>query len=207
MTTEIIFVRHGEVHNPTQVYYGRLPNFQLSERGRNQAQAAAEALKDVPLAALFSSPQPRTQETAGFILAYHPDLKLNIHEMLNEVYSPYDGTAHSVMETRNYDLYTDSPAPYEQPEHIAHRSREFLAQMRREYAGKKVAAVTHGDIIAFTALWAKNTLLHPAERHFQRFGFPDQYPATASITTFVYETDDADEIPQVSNVRPYEIEA
>src|SRR5690242_19236241 len=155
MSTEILFVRHGEVHNPQQVYYGRLPNYVLSENGRMQAQAAAEALKDAPIAALFSSPQQRTQETASFIRAYHPALEVQIHELLNEIYSPYDGTAHSVMETRNYDLYTDSPAPYEQPQDIVRRAQEFMNWARKQYPGQQVVATTHGDVIAFSILWAK----------------------------------------------------
>ena len=203
MSTEILFVRHGEVHNPQQVYYGRLPDFVLSENGRRQAQAAAEALKDVPLAALFSSPQPRTQETAAFIQACHPELTVQVHELLNEIYSPYDGTAHSVMETRKYDLYTDSPTPYEQPADVVRRSREFINWARQKYRGKKIVAVTHGDVIAFTILWAKGTALHPDERHFQRFDFPDPYPATGSITTLRYDTEDAQEIPTVIHQRPY----
>ncbi len=205
MPTEILFVRHGEVHNPDQVYYGRLPNFILSENGRRQAQAAAEALKDVSLAALFTSPQGRTQETAAFINMHHPHLTVQTHELLNEVYSPFDGTPHSVMELRNYDLYTDSPAPYEQPEIIVQRAREFMLQVRRDYAGQKVAAVTHGDVIAFSILWAKSVTLHPNERHFVRFGFPDSYPATASITTFSFETDAVAEVPLVTHVRPYSL--
>ena len=31
--TTIHIVRHGDVHNPQQVLYGRLPNFRLSDMG------------------------------------------------------------------------------------------------------------------------------------------------------------------------------
>ena len=37
-------VRHGEVHNPERVLYGRLPDYHLSEAGRRMARAAAEQL-------------------------------------------------------------------------------------------------------------------------------------------------------------------
>jgi broad specificity phosphatase PhoE len=37
-------LRHGEVHNPDGVLYGRLPGFRLSDLGERQAQAAAEWL-------------------------------------------------------------------------------------------------------------------------------------------------------------------
>ena len=39
----IHLVRHGEVHNPGGVLYGRLPHFHLSEKGKKMAVAAAKA--------------------------------------------------------------------------------------------------------------------------------------------------------------------
>lgn len=64
--TRVHLVRHGEVHNPGGVLYGRLPHFSLSENGRLMARSAAEALKlmDVKLAKLVASPLQRTQESA-----------------------------------------------------------------------------------------------------------------------------------------------
>ncbi len=59
-------MRHGEVHNPARVLYGRLPNFRLSEDGRVMAAAAAAHVQglDRPVAALYASPLQRTRESA-----------------------------------------------------------------------------------------------------------------------------------------------
>jgi len=57
--------RHGEVHNPSRVLYGRLPRMQLSPEGRRQAQALADFLGPRPLAAIYSSPMLRARRTAG----------------------------------------------------------------------------------------------------------------------------------------------
>lgn len=59
-------VRHGEVHNPKRVLYGRLPDFHLSKAGRRMAQAAADhvAALDRPVTELYSSPLERAQESA-----------------------------------------------------------------------------------------------------------------------------------------------
>lgn len=59
-------VRHGEVHNPARVLYGRLPGYGLSVDGRGMARQAAEYVKslDRPVSALVSSPLQRTQESA-----------------------------------------------------------------------------------------------------------------------------------------------
>ncbi|MHC2997778.1 histidine phosphatase family protein [Microbacterium sp. HJ5] len=59
-------VRHGEVHNPRRVLYGRLPGFGLSTDGRGMARQAAEYIQalDRPVTALVCSPLQRTQESA-----------------------------------------------------------------------------------------------------------------------------------------------
>jgi broad specificity phosphatase PhoE len=44
--TRLHLVRHGEVHNPGRVLYGRLPGFGLSDLGTRMAQASATAWKD-----------------------------------------------------------------------------------------------------------------------------------------------------------------
>ena len=64
---QIHLVRHGEVHNPDRVLYGRLPAFGLSERGRLMAEAAATDLlsRDRTYASLYCSPLQRTQESAA----------------------------------------------------------------------------------------------------------------------------------------------
>jgi len=62
----IHLVRHGEVHNPEGVLYGRLPNFGLSEVGHRMALAAAEELKTEGrrIVRLYCSPLQRTRESS-----------------------------------------------------------------------------------------------------------------------------------------------
>ena len=62
----IHLVRHGEVHNPEGVLYGRLPNFGLSDLGHKMAAAAAEEIKSQGrrITALYCSPLQRTRESA-----------------------------------------------------------------------------------------------------------------------------------------------
>ena len=57
-------LRHGEVHNPGKILYGRLPDFHLSELGRQMAKAATEALADRDITHVVASPLERAQETA-----------------------------------------------------------------------------------------------------------------------------------------------
>lgn len=192
------------MYNPERVVYGRLPGFPLSELGQRQAQAAAEALRDVPLAAVFSSPLLRAQQTAQILLAEHPDIPLCTSELINEVQFLSEGQPMASMASRNWDLYTGVDPAFEQPPDVVARAREFLAQVRREYAGQHVVAVSHGDVIAFTALWAFGVELIPANKHtLDAHGLSEAYPAPASLLTFIYAAN-ADERPTtITYRRPY----
>ncbi|MFB9313165.1 histidine phosphatase family protein [Nocardioides plantarum] len=63
--TIVHLVRHGEVHNPEGVLYGRRPGFHLSALGTTMAERVAETLRDRDIVHLVSSPLERAQETAA----------------------------------------------------------------------------------------------------------------------------------------------
>jgi broad specificity phosphatase PhoE len=69
--TIVHLLRHGEVHNPDGVLYGRLPGFRLSERGERQAKLVAEALAGEDVAAVLASPLERARQTAAPLAAAH----------------------------------------------------------------------------------------------------------------------------------------
>ncbi len=61
----LLLIRHGENDFvKTGKLAGRLPEIHLNERGQKQAVALGEALKDVPIKAIYSSPLERAVETA-----------------------------------------------------------------------------------------------------------------------------------------------
>jgi broad specificity phosphatase PhoE len=67
MTVQTIvhLLRHGEVHNPTGVLYGRRPGYHLSELGQKMAQRVADTVGDRDITHLIASPLERAQETAA----------------------------------------------------------------------------------------------------------------------------------------------
>ncbi|MGI8901311.1 MAG: histidine phosphatase family protein [Nocardioides sp.] len=69
--TTVHLVRHGEVHNPTGVLYGRMDGYHLSDLGRRMAQRVADALVDREIVAVIASPLERAQETAGPVAEAH----------------------------------------------------------------------------------------------------------------------------------------
>lgn len=64
MRTVVHLLRHGEVHNPTGVLYGRMSGYHLSELGQTMAQRVADTVGDRDITHVVSSPLERAQETA-----------------------------------------------------------------------------------------------------------------------------------------------
>lgn len=85
-------MRHGEVHNPAHVLYGRLPNFRLSSDGRAMARSAAAHIHALgrPVSALYASPLQRTRESAA-PLAELFDLAPIIDERIIEPTNVFEG--------------------------------------------------------------------------------------------------------------------
>ena len=62
--TTVHLMRHGEVHNPEGVLYGRMPGYHLSDLGVQMAEKVAAAISDRDITHLRVSPLERAQETA-----------------------------------------------------------------------------------------------------------------------------------------------
>lgn len=68
----LLLIRHGENdYIKTGKMAGRIPGVHLNERGREQAEALAKTLADVPIKAIYSSPLERAIETAEPIARVH----------------------------------------------------------------------------------------------------------------------------------------
>jgi broad specificity phosphatase PhoE len=89
-TTVVHLLRHGEVHNPEGVLYGRLPGFRLSEAGEQMARAAAEWFTGRGITHLVSSPLERARQTAEPI-AGALDLPVGVDERLTEAANAFEG--------------------------------------------------------------------------------------------------------------------
>jgi broad specificity phosphatase PhoE len=93
--TIVHLVRHGEVENPRQVLYGRLPGYHLSADGRMMAKAAAGFLAGRDVTVLLTSPLERAQETAEPI-AEEFGLSPVIDERLIEPWNHFEGLTFGV---------------------------------------------------------------------------------------------------------------
>ena len=91
-TTVVHLLRHGEVHNPDGVLYGRLPGFRLSDAGLGMADTAAAWFAGRDVTHLVSSPLERAQQTAA-PLAASRSLPVHVDERLIEAGNAFEGMA------------------------------------------------------------------------------------------------------------------
>ena len=89
-TTTVHLVRHGEVHNPERILYGRLSGYRLSERGEQMAALVGEHLAESDIALVRSSPLLRAQQTAAPIAAAH-ELEISTDQRLIESGNRFEG--------------------------------------------------------------------------------------------------------------------
>ena len=83
-------LRHGEVHNPHRLLYGRMPGYHLSELGRRMADLAADHLGDHDITHLVSSPLERARETAAPIADAH-GLEVTLDPRVIEAENAFEG--------------------------------------------------------------------------------------------------------------------
>ena len=203
MKKKFYFVRHGHVANPDHILYGRLADFSLSSKGREQAEQAAVFLKNKDIDVIYTSPMLRAKQTAEAIHEFHSTHPIATSDNLNEVLTPYQGMKAGTLKHLNEDYYTGTEKPYEQPGDIVKRVQDFIGEVRRKENLCEVVAVTHGDIIVFLVLSVKGLGVVPENKmRLTSAGLQDCYPATASITTLTYFTKLEDEMPVVEYFSP-----
>jgi len=148
-TTLVHLLRHGEVHNPDGVLYGRLPGFRLSERGRAQAETVAKSLVDNDVTVVVASPLQRAQETAAPIAAAH-GVEIVTEDRLIEADNRFEGKTFGVGDgalrrPANWPLLRDplTPSWGEPYLRIAHRMLGAAHRARELATGHEAVCVSH----------------------------------------------------------------
>ncbi len=163
--TVVHLLRHGEVHNPEGVLYGRLPGYHLSDRGRRMAGLVADSLAGRDVAAVISSPLERAQETAAPIAAAH-SLPVPLDVRLIEAGNHFEGLTFGVGDgsLRHPGHWRKLVNPFrpswgEPYELIAARMLAVVAFARREAAGREAVLVSHQSPVWVTRLALENRRL------------------------------------------------
>ena len=145
--TVVHLMRHGEVHNPTGVLYGRLDGFHLSQLGREMAELVAAHLAANDITHVVASPLERAQETAAPI-AEGRDVEIATDARVIESTNLFEGRTVSPMDLlhpRNWRLFSDITKPSwgEPYEDIAARMLAAIADARDAARGHEAVVVSH----------------------------------------------------------------
>lgn len=98
--TIVLMVRHGQNDYIGKRLAGRLPGVHLNNEGQRQAQTLAQALKELPITAIYSSPLERAIETAQ-PLSEAKSLPVLINQALLEVdFGEWTGMTQQEMESQ-----------------------------------------------------------------------------------------------------------
>ena len=170
--TIVHLVRHGEVHNPAKILYGRLSGYRLSDRGRAQAEATARSFAGHDVAYLACSPLQRTRETSEPMTAV-TGLDPIIDPDVLEAGNSFEG-----LHVRGWDSDLWNPRywprlrrpsvpswgePYEE---IADRMFTAIHRAREAAGGREAVIVTHQLCVVAAARRARDLPLahNPADR-------------------------------------------
>lgn len=159
MTTTVHLVRHGEVENPGNIWYGRMEGFELSERGHRQAKALAQYFGDRGIAALYASPLTRALQTASPI-SEATGLDIIVEERIIECLTRLEGKTGDLRMLRNplhlrYFWNPGRPSWGEPYRVIRDRMTAAIGRMLTEHAGGEIVAVSHMTPILVARLSAE----------------------------------------------------
>jgi broad specificity phosphatase PhoE len=170
--TIVHLLRHGEVHNPDGVLYGRLPGYRLSEDGVLMAKAVARWFGEREVTAVFSSPMQRAVETAQ-PMAEALDLPVTVDDGLLEADNHFEGMTFGVgkgslrrPEHWRYLINPFRPSWGEPYKEIAARMRAAVIRAREAARGHEAVCVSHQLPIWILRLHAEKQRLwhHPIKR-------------------------------------------
>jgi broad specificity phosphatase PhoE len=187
-TTIVHVLRHGEVHNPEGVLYGRLPGYHLSDLGHEMADRVAEHLKGDDVVHVVSSPLERARETAAPAAAML-GLDVAVDERLIEAGNVFEGKTFGVgdgsLRRPAHWVHLRNPfrpswgEPYTR---IAERMLAAIAGARDAARGHEALCVSHQLPIWTARSFATGRRLWHDPRKRQC--------ALASLTSFTYRGDD-----------------
>ena len=191
--TVVHLLRHGEVHNPDGVLYGRLDGYHLSDLGRQMAQTVADHLSDHDVTHVVASSLQRAQETAAPVARSH-GIPITTDDRVVEAANLFEGSRVASMRPRDFvhprywRLLTNPVRPSwgEPYAEIAARMQAAVDDARAAARGHEAVVVSH-QLPIWTlrnALTGRRLWHDPRKRECR----------LASLTTLTYLGDDLESL-------------
>jgi broad specificity phosphatase PhoE len=162
MSTRVLVIRHGETEWSRARRFAGSRDIALSEAGRRQCEALADALAGVPVAAVYASPLERARITAETIAKPHR-LPVTVEADLREMaFGPWEGLTREEVARREpdrYGVWASSPhelvlAGAERLTDVAARVAPVVDELRNRHAGETIVLVAHAVVVRLIVLGA-----------------------------------------------------
>lgn len=190
--TVVHLMRHGEVHNPTGVLYGRLPDFHLSDLGREMAETVGAHLGGNDVTVVVASPLDRAQETAAPIASVH-GISITTDDRVIEAGNRFEGKTFGVGDgslkyPRHWSKLVNPfrPSWGEPYQEIAERMLAAIADARDAARGHEAVIVSHQ-----LPVWTVRSKL---ENHHLWHDPRKRECSLASLTSLTFVDDDLESI-------------
>ena len=210
-TTIVHLLRHGEVHNPEGLLYGRRDGYHLSELGQKMATRVAESVADREITHLRVSPLERAQETAQPLAAAR-GLEMVTDERVIESSNVFEGErfgpGQNALRRPSTWRHLWNPLrpswgePYKQ---IAARMMAAVEDARDTARGQEAVIVSHQLPIWITRLTAeKRSYLHdPRKRQCTLCSLTSFHFAGERLIQVTYSEPAGDLIPTRDKGAPF----
>jgi probable phosphomutase (TIGR03848 family) len=181
--TRLVLVRHAVTAQTGPLLSGRMPGIDLSEKGVGQAEAAAQRLAKLPVAAVYASPIERTTQTAQQIAAHHALEVLALPGVIEADYGDWTGGKISdLAKSDEWKVVQVAPsrARFPNGESITEMQARMVAALDEVVARhphETVVVVSHADPI-------KSAIAHYSGMHLDLFQRVHVSPASVTVFDF-----------------------
>jgi broad specificity phosphatase PhoE len=209
--TIVHLLRHGEVHNPDGVLYGRRDGFHLSDLGQQMAEKVADSIKDREISHLRASPLERAQETAR-PLATVRGLDIVTDDRVIESTNIFEGQRfaggqNALRSPRTWrHLWNPLKPSWGEPyKHVVTRMMAAVHEAREAAAGHEAVIVSHQLPIWITRLHVENrSFLHdPRKRQCTLCSLTSLHFVGDRLTQVSYSEPAGDLIPVKDKRAPF----
>ncbi|WP_420452215.1 histidine phosphatase family protein [Ilumatobacter sp.] len=148
MGTQLLVIRHGETEWSRSGRHTGRTDIELTDRGRDEARAAARTLAGWHLERAYTSPLARARETGRLV---DPSCGLVVDDDLVEWdYGDYEGesTPATRERIRDWSVWTHEIVGGESVEAVGERADRFLARLEAEVADGNAVVFAHGHLLA-----------------------------------------------------------
>jgi probable phosphoglycerate mutase len=181
--TRLVLVRHAVTEHTGPVLSGRMPGIDLSTRGVEQADAAADRLAGLPVGVVYASPIERTTQTAHRIATRHRLEVLPLPGVIEADYGEWTGgKIADLAKTDEWKVVQVAPSRARFPggetiQEMQARTVSALDTVVAAHPNTTIVVVSHADPI-------KSAIAHYTGMHLDLFQRVHVSPASVTVFDF-----------------------